>query len=350
MSDTATITPPTQTSPDVLASMSVEQRGQWRLTGQLPTTPAEAKDSTVEPQAPVTRSDAPADSSPAEPVAQVDATASSTTPASEPGTSKKKANADTRKSELAAEIQALLKQRDDLKAEVRQGAARPSSIPDAPAASSPAPTMPLTLESLVDRPDISRPPIGEAEFFQQFPDATVSDLADYRASYRIQKADAQKVRQSARDSAIEKFHSAIKPSLEADPVGFKAKMDRLPDPISALGPTDKAGPLNYAAEEVFQSSMPAKLIEHLDANPEIIAKMETMKPVEVIRTIAKLEAALDTTSSTPTSPVAKAITSAPSPAVTLGSRPSAPADEVAAAVAAQDFARYASLKNAQEAK
>ena len=338
MSEPVTIAPTPVSTTDALGALSVTERSHWRLTGELPSTPAEARDTEPTPDA----SDDAADSSPAQPDGQAASTEVIPQPASEPGTPKKR-NADSRKAELAAEIQTLLRQRDELKASLT--APRPTAPQDVSVASSPTP-QPVSLEQVVETPDVSRPALTEGQFFEVFPDASYGQFLSYTARYETrafayQQQQAQQVStqvQSYREKAAAIPKEALT-ALPRDVIDAK--------PVSLLGPQEQPGVWNYAVQEILDASDSAALVSHLVAHPEDVqAIAATRTPLETIRTVAQINARLS--SSVPPQSVVKTTTSAPAPVETLGSKRSAPASEAQAAVAAGDFARYASVMNARE--
>lgn len=327
---------------DPLARMTPAERAHWRLTGDLPTDPPASAD--ADPS-----SDVDADSSTAVPAAQAVSTETSHPPASEPGTPKKK-GADARKAELREEIDGLLRQRAELRAaidaETRQRATRPTPEDVAPAASSPATE--ITLAQIVQTPNLDAPLLSDTAFFTQFPDASLGDYARYAARYEILTTQQASAREAVRQSRRQAFAAKMASVLQADP-DFYRKQDQalVTAPLlDELLPGQTPGPLNYAATEIASATVPNKILEHLSAHPEERAALSQMLPVDVIRMIARLDARLS--ASVPSTPVAKATTSAPPPPTTLGSRASAPADEPRAAVVAGDFRRYKAAMNRGE--
>lgn len=342
-SETVSIAPPPASSPDVLGTLTAGERSHWRLTGELPSTPAEARDS--EPITAPESSDDAAESSPAQPDGQAASTDATPSPASEPGTSKKR-NADSRKAELAAEIQTLLKQRDELRASLGSvpRPTAPIDVTPAPSAS----TQPVSVDQVIAQPDVTRPALSEAEFFEQFPGVEYGQYLRYVARHETrlfayQQSQLQQVQAQERELAS-----------KAKDIPHEA-MQKLPpqliaaSPISLMSQDAPANVWNYVAQELLESPDPAALVTHLADHPDDVQRIaSTRNPQETIRTIAQITARLG--SSMPTQPVVKTTTSAPAPVATLGSRASAPANEAQAAVAAGDFARYASAMNAREAQ
>jgi hypothetical protein len=330
--------------------MSVTERSHWRLTGELPSTPAEARDRAE-------TSDDPAASSPADPAVQEASTEVRESPDSEPGTSaepattssKTKANAETRKAALHAEIQDLLTRRNALRAEM--AAPPPQSVPDVRPASS---SGPLPLSEFLARPDVAKPILTDAEFFAAYPDADYGAYTRYTSRYEvlsIRAEDQQRAAIEARQSQLmtqartyaERVQSAQ--AEQAFPIG-EHLTGLVPASLVPDGKPVNAG--NVIAQEILESEQPAALLRHLTDHPEAFHALAALpSALAVAKAIGRLEAQIGSPL-TPPSPVAKTTTSAPAPVETLGRKPSASADEAKAAVAAGDFARYASAMNAKE--
>ncbi len=313
-----------------LGVLTAEQRQTWRETGEWP-------------DAPTLSSSKPADSTPAKPAVQAASTDASSSTASEP-VAPKKANADTRKAELAAEIQDLLSQRDRLRAEVQSRPARPSPDPDAHAASSPAPTKP-SLTQLVNAPDPSQPLLSDAEFYEQFPNATIGDFAKYVTNHTVENRDQAKTAQQSRQSFFSAIQDVVKSVSNGDTAEYAKLMDTLQSPVSLL----KAGldplPVNYAMEEVFQSPNAKALTAHLIEHPEILDGLTSQR--DAIWTIARLDAQLDTPSVN-SQPVP--VTNAPAQPAKLSGKSAAPVDELEQAIRNRDTRAYNRIMNSREAK
>ena len=336
------IAPETTSSPDVIGSMSDSERQTWRMTGTLPNL-SDAPDSSD------AQTSTDAASSPAQPVAQAASTDASAPPASESGTPKK-ANAETRKAELAAEIQALLKQRDQLRADVASPAPRPSASPDVPAASSPAPQS-RTLQSVIASPDLSRPPLSDTEFFTEFQDATVADYTRYVTRDELMRARRDDEAQRQVETSVSRFRSKMDAVVKVDP----KLMDRLPasldvHPLELMPAGQQPGPLNYALQEILDADAPvaAKLLAHLIDHPEIVNTIQRGSARMAIRTIAQIEARLESSPVPPAAPAATPVSLAPPPPTTLGTKPAQPADEIADAIKSGDVARYRELMNRKD--
>lgn len=353
MSETVEFAPSSSAAPapDAIGAMSSEERHSWRMTGELPArdrttdSPASVSDATEAP------SSTYAESSPAKPVDQAAATAANITAPSEAATSKR-SNAETRKAELGAEIQALLKQRDELRQSVTSGARPSQPTIDVPA-SSPAPES-RSLEHVIATPDTSRPALDETAFYTQFPEATVGQYVRYAARYEHFALQRESQAHQAITSRVQHYDSLMEKAVEAHP----ELMERVPEvlqsvrPIDLLGPNEPAGPLNWAMQEIWQSPQSAAILLHIADHPDVLVKIQRSgSPAETIRTIAQLDARLTTSvPSQPPAPAGTPVSLAPPPPATLGKKPAQPADELSEAIRSGDFARYRELQNRKDLK
>lgn len=333
MSEPATVeTPVPVTTPDAaLSALTPEQRDHWQLTGEFPAPPAEPKPSSKTPEAA---------STPAKPAEQAVSTDTSSSPASEPGTSQRP-NAETRIKELLAENKRLKEQN------ARQADARPAPAPnDAQAASSTAAAH--TLSDLMDSPNVDAPRLKDREFYAAFPGADMDDYLAYVTRYEVVRDRVVSGRQQEKQSAHAKFNAAIDAAIEADK-SFEEALERVPSPVSLLRPGDTPTLANVAMEEVYRSSMPDKLISHLAKHPELIKGLTSER--DAIRTIARLETTL-TTPAVPLPPATPTRTTskAPAPPQTLGAKAGDSVDDAESALAGGDVARYNAIMNAREAR
>lgn len=106
-----------------------------------------------------------------------------------------------------------------------------------------------------------------------------------------------------------------------------------------------------ADQALTASAFGPEILYQLSKNPEEVQRINSLFPHDAVREIVKLEFSLSGNQSASTPPVTPAKTATPklpSPPTELGGRNSAPADEIAAALAAGDMARYIELSNAKE--
>lgn len=332
MSDESTAVTPS--SPD-LDALSSSDLAHWRSTGEI-----KVSTSAVESETPAPESDVTPESSPAAEIA------ASSPAASEPAPPKK-ANAESRKAELNAEILALKAERDALKAD-RESWRPPTAKADVTTASSPV-TQPVSIEQVIDSPDISQPLMKDAEFSAQFPDATVADYARYSANYAAELRFARKDREQHVRELKDTYFGRLKDLAPEVIAKIPTPLMQYP-PVDLLDPKDqaRAGTWNYAATEILRSPNADKLVTYLADHPEDVERITATRDyAETIRTIAQIEARLDLPS-VPVKSVVKTTTSAPPPPTTLGTKPAIPSDELDEALASNDVARYLRVANARE--
>lgn len=318
---------------EAVAALSPSDRAQWKLTGELPTTSRTTD----------------ADSSPAEPDVQAAEIAATHSADSEPAPSKKtRGNADTRKAELQAEIDALLKRRAELRSEVDRPAPPASAKgTDAKAESSPAPDA-KSLAEIIRTPDISKPPMDEEAFWAKHPEAKLADFNRYLARYEMLWDRADQARTATEQSGRDRYQSSFTKALEADP----ELREKIPEPMLKANPviSDRSGPLDFAAAEIQDSEHGAAMWNYLGDHPDEVERLQTMRtPAAVIRAMARIEAKVsDSTSPKPTATTKSRISSAPPPMTSLGRKNAAPANEALAAVADGDVRRFMDVENRRE--
>jgi hypothetical protein len=336
---------------DTVAALSPEARAHWKLTGE------------IDPKATAPAPDAPAEgghslsteaaSSPAEPAAQAEEIASPTTPASEPGTPRKKSNAETRVQELLAENKRLKALAERSAPPPAAEAARPAA--DARPEPSPVTAATTTLASFIDAPDLTKAPLSDVEFFTQFPKANTGDFTDYRLNYRQGLTDRQAAATRQFDTLHTQYHERVDPVVAADPQIW----DKLPTEFRDAKPTgitlettDRSRTAwNDLAREIFVSPKAGELMTYFAAHPEEMSEIAAL-PNEnsVIKAVARIEARIDS-DSVPSRPVVRprTTTSAPPPGTTLGRRTAnPPVSDAKAAVANRDMGNYKAIMNAKD--
>lgn len=304
--------------------------------------------------------DAPAASSAATPAEQAASTEVTDPPASEPGKPRK--TAEDRKRELAADVEAGLKRRADLRAEIAAEEARlaalrtPPSKSDALPASSPATAaFPSYDDYRVEHPEAQ---------YEDYLDAR----SDFRAEQRFAALEAQKAqtqeRQTRQQSIAQrdaKFKERVDAAAKADPEFFQnlspdvgqlfpiSDLTREQDPQTGrftgrfvdprnrqVVPGDQLGYFGIA-DELLSSDLAPQLMRHFTDHPEDLHRIAKLEPRELLKEMGKLEARLS--EAKPATPAPKLVTDAPA-ATTLGKSPTTPADPVKAAVANGDFSSF----------
>lgn len=329
----ADLTPtPDSSSVPVPALLPVErldapQRAEWLKTGERPT----AASASEVP-------DASADSSPAVPNASAAETAVSTPPASEPGTPTRKPNAESRKAQLSAEIQDLLRQRALLQHEITQ--ARPTPSPDASAASSPAPLDFPPFEQWLGQPG------NEGQDYDTY--------RDHREDFRQGRSAAVSAQVQAKASRHQAFVQRVATAATADPEWTNKVHPHLLGmrTVDSLAPGEEMTAAHVLAQEIYESDAPVAVLQHLTQHPEDIHRLLTAPTFAAIaRSVGALATRLthnSSASTVPSVPTVKTTTDAPPPPPTLGSRPHTPEDEVLAAHRSGDFRRFRDAANARD--
>lgn len=246
----------------------------------------------------------------------------------------KKRNAESRKAQLSAEIQSLLKERDRLRAEV-------SSAQTKPAESSPArvePSQPQPTRQKPTAEDKDKDGNPKYATYEDF----VEDLADWKAEQRWAKAQREEAAtaqarqlQSKVDAArnrYENFDEVMQPALTAI-VGDEAVS---PTVRAMLNDSEMLPDLLFTIGSSQQEL--ASFIQMAKANPgkalRYIALTESLIREELN---GQKQAASE--SNEKKSPV-KPQTSAPKPPSEVGGRAATPGDELAMAAQAGDFRRF----------
>jgi hypothetical protein len=313
-----------------LNALTAEERLQWRLTGEMPErkmSPSKTEGSTP-PQ-------------PGDPAASTEV---SQEPASEPG-KPAKPNAETRKQQLNAEIQALLTQRAQLRAEVEQRGTGTGRAPDAaPAGSSPAAPTPVPAPSFPSFEDFLAQPGNDGRTYEDYTRALVDHAFLERA---MRAAD-----DSAKVERLSGFRAQLVEAVNADPSFWNNVSQELQDlvPVDQL---PRGAPVhlgNVAAQLIAESSVAPQVLRYLSEHGEALAalKAETT-PQGIARLMGRIEGQLmgatPVTSPAVTAPV---VSRAPAPAPTLGKQPAVPTDDADAALQRHDFQAYREAMNRKE--
>ena len=259
-------------------------------------------------------------------------------------------------------------------AELRAENARlrvPPSPPAAPRSELPK----ITMADIIDRPDLSQPPLSEQAFFAQFQTAGLGDYSEYRAAYRIAHARAQDARQTEQtarqeetDARIEKARTSMDTAMKDD--AFKEKIAPLLSTLETaeqrlanireqtgrdLTPSEiprVVGAEHYFAGAITRSEVAAQLLAHLADHPDVLQQVRTINPytdqgaADLRALFYRLEGQYLATASAPApAPVpVKTHTDAPPPPKTLGSRPSTAADPLKEAVISRNYTDFERLK------
>lgn len=250
-----------------------------------------------------------------------------------------KGNAETRKAELESEIQALLKQRAELRREVTP--AEPVAA-SAPPASQPAP---MKVEGEPQYADFEADPARYPDPYAAWMDARFEWRAK-QAEERAAKAVEERLRREQSDRELKQRTSTLQQridaAIEADP-SLRERI--LPNQFDAV-PTsllngEPAAPQNDLAEAMLDAEKPADLMAYLSEQPKALARLLTSpNPRAFWRTLGQIEGQM----ALPPKRTPKTITDAPEPPHPVGTRLSALSD-ADAALRGGDLSAYEAARN-----
>jgi hypothetical protein len=254
------------------------------------------------------------DSASGQPSEKAADTAASVKPASEPGDpSGHKGNAETRKAELKAEIDALLKQR----AELRRETAPPAAAHALPA-SQPAPKA----EGEPQYADFEADPATYPDPYAAWMDARFEWRAA-QAEARATRAVEERLQQEASTRELKQRTSTLQSRIDAAVTADPTLPERILSdqfdavPSSLLQPGDPVSPQNDLAEALLDSEQPTDLMVYLSEQPkELAALLTSASPRAFWRTLGQIEGRM----SAPKRTAPKTITDAPTPPPTVGTR------------------------------
>jgi hypothetical protein len=336
--------PATEAAPEYLApeQMTAEQRNNWLLKGDIPLA--------GESQEASPTSDEEAEESAA------GVTPGETAPASQPAKSqeqkpakpaapRKPKTAEDRKAELNREIQSLLARKNQLTQEVETGVTRTPPTAAQPAAVQPKPAAAATQPADADaRPDPRQKADGSRwKDWNEYESAKDQWLiregvrqADRANQQRAQQAQQQQLAQTWRERCDEAASDPEMPEFQK--VAFNAQL-----------------PINPATHQfIVRSPIGPKILFHLGQNPTVAAELAKCDPLTTASILGVLAYELGNRSTA--APGAKAGKPAagavpktkqsrtPDPAVDLGARNSAPADEEEAAVRNDDVRGFMEIQ------
>ena len=286
-------------------------------------------------------------------------------------------NADSRKAELAAEIQDLLKQRNALKAEISAKPDVKVDLKEQPAESSPAPK--IAKVELPEKPaKPSRPAFGQAGHENETYDAyekrveawqedwektllgwqqsyneasTKKILAEDRAAREKERLEAEtaKANKAIEDSWSERVNAAK---------GNHEDYDEVVAPL--LGKDSPITPSSVMDSFLLDSDVGAEMMYHFGNHPEevkIIMGLPTLKAARALVAVESFimhppkeeEADLEPEPEAPKKqPVVHRPTKAQRPATEIAARNSAPVNELEAVVAADDFTRFKAIQDRKD--
>lgn len=239
-------------------------------------------------------------------------------------------------------------------------------------AATPAPVAPARVEPVAPVAPAAKP--DRFQTFEQFvaktPDATLEDYMDARDEFRDQQRErttAARTEQQTLDhlesTRIARVDEQLKTRIAADP-DFTTKINPRILTFKSIADSVAAGvpvtPGSLVLEEMMGSEAFLPFADHFTAHPDALARLEavpahlaTLPPRQralehgrwIVREMSKLETTLAPPAAAaddapPLTPKPKTISSAPPPPVDLGRRATTPADPIAAAIKADDYAAF----------
>lgn len=275
----------------------------------------------------------PAASTPAEPAAQVASTDASASPASEPG-KPSRSNAETRIRELLAERHQLAERNAALERQLNAPRAASPSTDAPPAASSPAVGEDFPeFEAWFEKHGNPNSTDAWKDYIRAL---TKHTYAEERAAETVKQAQERQQQDEA--TQIGSYRDRAEQ--------FKAQRPDYWDVVNPIALVAKT-PTNDAMGQVIrESEIAPQLLYHLGTHLEDYHRITALPPVQAVYALGRLEASLASPS---TVRAERPITSAPKPPTTLGSRAADPGDDLSAAVASGDVARFKELRQRQRA-
>jgi hypothetical protein len=267
-----------------------------------------------------------AESTPAEPGDQAASTEVVAPPASEPGTPAPKKNAESRKQELNAEIQALLAQRAQLRAELEAQPRQPQRQ-DAPAAPSAVPVG----EKFPDYDTWITAQPAEAQSYEDYIDARAAHVYEQRQHAERTRTEQETAEREERTRLDTYRQSAAKFVAEHADYWDVIK------PITDTPPSETAGAIG---DVITRASNPPQLLYHLGQHLDEFARLLTLPPTMAVYELGQLAGSLTAPASTPIPQQSRA----PAPPTTLGRRAVEPADQLESIVASGDMVRFKALR------
>lgn len=297
----------TEAEVPAIESLTSEQRDKWLETGKYPDSPKSEESAPSQPS-----EEAASEAEKPEPVPE-----SETGQKTQEPQPRKAKGAEHRKAELAAEIQSLLKQRQELRQEL-EGRAATQESPDA-------------------TPELEEPSSDDYETYEDY----IKALGQFSAKQELAKQ--QKAQQEARRQEEEqKREEAIKQTWTKR---VEDASKRIPDLAEAMiAARDKKIARNSTMDGfVLDSDHGPELLYTLFKNPEEAARIASLEPYATVREMHNLELSISGKA-----PKQKTYTTASPPPSEISGNNAAPLDEAAAAVAAGDFARYKAAADARD--
>lgn len=307
-----------------------EEHAAWMDKGTVPTVPAEKPDQAK-----------PADTPPAPPAGAARADEPATESAPVKTQEHKGKGADARKAELNAEIQELLKKRNELRAEVQP---KPDAKPD--------PSPAAKLEKPV-KPVFGEKPDETWDQFEARQDAYHEALAEYKAKQIL--ADERAANEKARkDAETAEANKALEESWKERVSAAESKHADFAEVAFS-----ETTPITPAMDGfILDSPVGPEILYRLGQNGSAEGKrIAALGPFAAVRELVKIEQSIAqslataTAEAPPATPVkapVTPITRAAKPATDLRATQAAPVDPLKAAIEAGDYTAYAELANRRD--
>jgi hypothetical protein len=302
---------PAQDSSEILASMTSEQRSDWRATGKIPE-PSTKQES------------APADTS-KETTSVADDTA---TPDAETG---KQTTQEHKERKGAPGAEARIR---ELVAKVKEYERKEAERSKAAeTVTAPAPKQ----ETKPSEPKR----LSEAEYFEQNPTKEYADYLEYLTDFKVEQKLKAKSAEDAKSEAERKQQEKAQ-ELEK---GWKAKVDAAIEAhddfkdVVTKEFNDKILPGTVLDGWLIDSDHGAEIMYHYAKNPDELTALLEKPPFAQTRILTKLEDKLASPEKKETAP-APQVTKAPKPASEVGGRGTAPEDAAAAAAKDGNYRAY----------
>jgi len=323
--------------------MSKEQRNDWLLKGEIPTSADVTEKSSL--------SKDNSDAAPGEGPDENPAPASEAGKSQEPNTKQRqRSNGETRFKDfndelkrLRAEVAELRKPKTDASAD--SSTARPE-VPASPA--KPAP--PAKLERPV-KPKLEA--FATYEQYEVAKDAYDEKLAEFKASEKIAEFRASQAKE-AENGRIQQLNQQIEEGWKGQVQKGQQAHDDYNDVVGTLGSVIPRNTPTGAAIDSFvlQSEHGGELAYRLGQDGAAEARrIAQLSPMQAFRELVKIELSLEgkgaASSDKPSSDKAppRKPSSTPPPPADLGARNSAPADEALKAVSDDDFRRFKDIED-----
>lgn len=302
-------------------------------------------------KAPKAQTDAPAESSPAEPVEQAASTDAIPKTDSEPVAPAKTKGLDAREEQIRtrqARLKEQLAETDRLERELHERQARlrtpAQPKPDATQDSSPAEKKRAFDQYAND------PRAPKLDAFDDY-NAWAVEMMDFISDRKLEQRDTQAREQHAQFEQQRELQTAV----DTSKTRFNAFVEQTPDfaervnpgllniaPISALKEGDPIGPHNFIAEQIWRSEFPGELALHFSEHPtEFQALCDLNDPAAITRRIGRIEAAFDRSEAPRAStPVPKTIPDADELPVLVGKKAPVTGSDSESALKSKDFRAY----------